>query len=155
VQHLTLADCLEFLNLLFAGLLAGEEFVIRFGVRGPLAGLEPRTQIALRQALIRKLRVLVPTIFFLALLSGAAMTALGGGGLAFVLRCAGVLALLTFIGVTLGGTVPINKAALDWDPAAPPPQWRALVARWEMLDTVRTWAALAGFALFLAAALIR
>jgi len=146
----TLANGLEFFNLLFAGLLAGEEFVIRFGVRGPLAGLEQGTQIALRQALIRKLRVLVPTIFFLALLSGGAATALGGGGSGFDLRCAGVLALLAFIGVTLGGTVPINKAALAWDPASPPPQWRTLVARWEMLDTVRTWAALAAFGLFLA-----
>jgi len=155
MHQLTFAVGLVWLNLLFAGLLAGEEFVIRFGVRGPLAALEPGTQIALRQALILKLRVLVPTIFFLALLSGAAATALGERGWGFDLRCVGMLALLVFIGVTLGGTVPINKAALDWNPDAPPPQWRALVTRWETLDTVRTWAALAAFALFLAAAVWR
>ena len=153
MHPLTVAAILVWLNLLFAGLLAGEEFVIRFGVRGPLAAVEPRTQIELRQALIRKLQVLVPTIFFLALLAGVAATALGGRGHGLDLRCAGVLALLVFIGVTLGGTVPINKAALAWDSSAPPEEWRALVARWEALDTVRTWAALAAFALFLAGAL--
>ncbi len=150
-----LPELVGFVNLFCVGLLAGEEFVIRFGVRGPLAGLDERTQIQLRQALIRRLRVVVPTIFGLTLLSGIAATLLGGGGGAFGFRCGGLLALLAFISVTLAGTVPINKAALTWDAAAPPDNWRALVSRWETLDTVRTWAALAAFGLFLIAAALR
>jgi uncharacterized membrane protein len=152
-MHVTLAAVLGHLNLLFAGLFAGEELTIRFGVRGSVAKLDPLPQIRLRQSLILTLRVLVPALFGLTLLSGAAVAALGGGGLRMNLRCAGVAALLGFIGVTLGGTVPINKAALTWNAAAPPPEWRGLVARWEQLDTVRTWAAVAAFALFLAASL--
>lgn len=41
---------------------------------------------------------------------------LDGFGPGFVFRLAGVLALLIFILVTLIGTVPINMAALTWQP---------------------------------------
>jgi uncharacterized membrane protein len=53
--------------------------------------------------------------------------------------------------VTLGGTVPINAAVLDWDASAPPADWRARVDRWEQLNTVRTWAAVIAFAVLLTA----
>ncbi len=142
---------LIFLNLFFSGLLAGEEFIVRFGIRGAIARLADPDHIRIRQALIRALRILVPILFFLALLSGAAVVYLSPlDGQAFVLRAAGLAALL-FIAVTLSGTVPINKAALDWSPRVPPDDWRILVRRWERLDTVRTLAALAAFASFLAA----
>jgi uncharacterized membrane protein len=131
--------------------LAGEEFVIRYGVRAPIASLDVRAHIEVRQALIRTLRVLVPAVFGVALLSGAAVTIIAGVDRGFGLRCAGLLALLAFIGITLSGTVPINQAVLTWEPAAPPENWRALVARWERLDTARCWAALLAFALFLLA----
>ncbi|TXK68111.1 hypothetical protein [Paenibacillus sp. N3.4] len=50
-------------NLFLAGILAGEEFVIFYGVRVPLFALNQQSQIQLRQALIRRLRLLVPAIF--------------------------------------------------------------------------------------------
>lgn len=146
-----LVGILEFVNLFCAGILAGEEFVIRYGVRAPVASLDERPQIELRQALIRSLRVLVPGVFALTILSGAAVTVLGGFGLGLGFRCAGLLALITFILITLMGTVPINQATLTWEPAAPPENWRALVSRWERLDTARTWAAITAFGLFLTA----
>jgi uncharacterized membrane protein len=146
-----LVNVLAFLNVLCAGVLAGEEFVIRYGVRAPVASLEDRPHLQLRQALIRTLRILVPAVFGLTTLSGIAVTALGGPGLGLRLRCAGLVALVAFISITLAGTVPINQAILTWDVAAPPKDWQARVKRWERLDTARTWAALAAFGLFLAA----
>jgi uncharacterized membrane protein len=145
-----LVEVLRFVNLLCAGILAGEEFVICFGVRGPVAGLDPQPAIQLRQSLIRKLRVLVPTVFGLAFLSGIAATLLKGLSPGLGLRCAGLLALVAFISITLTGTVPINQAALTWDAAAPPEGWRATIRKWERLDTLRTWAAIAAFSFFLA-----
>jgi uncharacterized membrane protein len=47
--------------------------------------------------------------------------------------------------------VPINQAVLTWDPAAPPQEWRALIDKWERLDTARTVAAIAAFGLLLLA----
>jgi uncharacterized membrane protein len=149
---MTLVSVLTCLNLLFAGLLAGEETAIRLGVRDPLGRLEPAVQIRVRQGLIVTLRVIVPILFGIALLTGTAATLLGGGGPRLWLRCAGLAALAAFIAVTLGGTVPINIAAFEWDPDAPPPEWRAMVARWEQLDTWRMATAVAAFALPLAAA---
>jgi len=42
-----------------------------------------------------------------------------------VFRWAGVVALLVRFLVTLFGTVPINAAALEWQPDAPPGNWKA------------------------------
>ena len=138
-------------TLFGAGILAGEELVVRFGVRGPVAALEQHAHIVLRQGLIRTLRILVATVYFPTLLLGVAATLLGGAGLGLVLRGAGVVALLAWLAATLGGTVPINQAALRWDPAAPPADWQDQVRRWERLDSVRAVAATAAFALFLLA----
>lgn len=144
-----LSILLGFINLFFAGILAGEELTVRFGVRGPLASLADKPHIEFRQALILRLRVLVPIIFALALVSGIAVTVANGFDSGFGLRCAGLLALVAFILVTLFGTVPINAAALYWNPVAPPANWQQLVQRWERLDDVRCAMALLAFALFL------
>ena len=62
----------EYLALFFAGLLAGEEFIVTFGVRSALSTLDDAHDLALRQALIYRLRVIVPSIFLLALVSAGA-----------------------------------------------------------------------------------
>ena len=125
-----LIEALGFVNLLCAGLLAGEEFVVRYGIRGPVASIDPQPQIQLRQALIRRLRVLVPAIFGMALISGIAVTLLERLRPSLDFRCAGLLALIVFISITLAGTVPINQAILTWNPAEPPEGWRATIDRW-------------------------
>jgi len=141
------AAIIAFANVICVGLLAGEEFAMCYGIRTPIARLDDQAHIRARQALIYRLRVLVPGILALTMLSGIAATVANGTEHGFALRCAGLLVLVTFIGITLGGTVPINKAALAWNPAAPPANWRALVSRWENLNTARCWLAVAAFAL--------
>ena len=148
-----LIEVLVFANLLCTGILAGEEFVIRYGVRRPVASLDPEPHIRLRQALIRRLRVLVPIIFGLAFLSGIAVTVLERSSPWSGFLGAGVFSLIAFISITLAGTVPINQAVLTWEATAPPEGWHVVIERWELLDTARTWAALAAFGLFLGAAL--
>ena len=139
-------------NLFLTGLLAGEEFVIRYGVRAPVAALERQAHIALRQRLIRRLRILVPALAAPTILSGLLTTMVDrrDGGIA--LRGVGLLSLFVLAGVTLLGTVPINSAVLEWDPEAPPADWQAQIRRWEQLDSVRCWAAVFAFALFVVAA---
>jgi hypothetical protein len=139
---------LEFVNLFCAGILAGIEFVVRYGIRGSIAVLDERPQIQLRQALIRRLRVVVPAVYVLTALSAVAVTIVDGTGF----RYAGLLAVLGWTLVTFVGTVPINKATLTWQLGAPPANWRAMVRRWERLDTARSWAATLAFASFLTAA---
>jgi uncharacterized membrane protein len=145
---MTADDIVGLVSVFFAGLLAGEEFVIRFGVRGPLAGLPDGVHILIRQALITTLRVLVPVLYLLTLMATLATTCLDGAEY-LPLRAVGVGALLVWMALTLGGTVPINVAALEWDADAPPANWRSQVSRWERLNTFRTAAALGAFALLL------
>jgi uncharacterized membrane protein len=80
-----------------------------------------------------------------------AATVIDGADSALPIRGFAIAALVVWIPVALGGTVPINAAALEWDAVAPPPSWRAQVDRWERLNTVRTWVAVTAFALLLVA----
>lgn len=142
---------IEFVSIFLGGILAGEEFVVRYGVHVSLAKLDEPSQIRVRQALILKLRLLVPAIFLPTAISGVAVLIMSGSEPGFGFRWAGVLALLIFILTTLIGTVPINKGALAWNPDAPPRNWKLLVRRWERLDVVRSSAAILAFVFFLTA----
>jgi hypothetical protein len=141
----------EFLNLFFTGVLAGEELVFCYGVRTVVAVLDQQPQIQLRHALIRKLRALVPAIFILTALSGVAAMSLDGTRAGFRLRCLAALGLLIWVVATLFGTAPINKDTLTWRPDAPPNNWRALIGRCGRFDVARCWAAVISFAFLVAA----
>ena len=143
---------LEFINLFCVGLLAGLDFVVCYAVRGSIHALDESSQIRIRQALIRRLRILAPALFFPAFISGLILM-IQNWGHGFTFHCAGVAALIVWISITLTGTMPINKAVLDWNPDAPPGNWIELVERWERLDVVRTWVVMLAFAFFLIAAL--
>ncbi|GAB2848640.1 DUF1772 domain-containing protein [Actinoallomurus bryophytorum] len=143
---------LELINLFFAGMLAGAEFVVRFGVRAAIGTLDLQPSIRLRQALIRTLRLVVPGVYLPAMLTGIAVTIWNGGGSGFAIQCAAMAAMLGWTLATFTGTVPINAAILDkWQASAPPADWKETIRRWERLDTARTSAAVAAFALFLTA----
>jgi hypothetical protein len=141
----------EFANLFFAGLLAGVEFVIHYGLRAPSEALDERSQIQLRQALVLRLRVLVPAFFLPAAVSGIAVTVLDVGAPGFWLRGAGMLAMLIWVVIRVVGTVPINSATLTWQLSAPPENWKALVNHAERFHIVGVWAVVLAFALFLSA----
>jgi hypothetical protein len=146
---------LELVNVFFAGMLAGIEFVIHYGLRAPAEVLDEQSQIQLRQALVLRLRVLVPAFFIPTAVSGIAVTVLDGGAPGFWLRCAGVLAALIWILIRVIGTVPINSATLTWQPSAPPKNWKALVNHAERFHIVGVWAVVLAFALFLTAVALK
>ena len=88
---------LYFVNLFFAGILAGIEIVIHYGLRAPSASLDEQSQIKLRQALVLRLRVLVPAFFLPTALSAIAAAVLDSGTSAFWLRGVGLVAMLMWI----------------------------------------------------------
>lgn len=146
---------LQFVSLFFAGILAGEEFIVRYGVHVSMGALDEQSHIKARQAFIRGMRVLVPSIILPTILLGIAVLIWGGStGTAFGFWLAGVLALVFLLFITFIGTVPINKGALDWQPDAPPINWKNLVRRWGRIDIVRSSAAILAFAFFLTAVAI-
>ena len=143
------ATVLDFVNILFVGMLAGVEFVIHYGIRGAGEVLDEPAQLRLRQALIVRLRVLVPAFFVPAALSGIAVTVLGGAAPGLWFRCVGLLAVLIWVVIRVIGTVPINSATLAWQSDTPPKDWKARVNHAERFHIVGVWAAVLAFACFL------
>ena len=148
---MNLATFLHLANLFFTGILAGIEIAIHYGVRLPAEVLSDQAQLQLRQALVLRLRVLVPAFFVPTALSGIAVTVLGRAAPGFWIRCAGVFAVLTWTWLRIIGTVPINSATVTWSLDAPPQDWKARVNRAERFHIVGVWAAVMAFACFLTA----
>jgi hypothetical protein len=142
---------LDVVSVFFAGLLAGMEFLIHYGLRAPAEVLDERTQLQLRQALVLQLRVLVPAFFVPTAVSAIAVTVLDWNAPGWGFQGAGLLALLIWIAIRVIGTVPINSATLTWQPGAPPKNWKTLVDQAERFHIVGVWAVLLAFALFLVA----
>jgi hypothetical protein len=136
--------------LFFLGLLAGIEVLVMFGLRGPLKVLAAEPQIVLRQALVRRLRLVVPLVAMTAFALSVA-TAIGDDTMPHLY---GLGCMAIWLAATLFGTVPINKALLGWKADAPPAHWHARIRLWEHLDTVRMLTAVGAFGLFLAAPIL-
>ena len=146
---------LDFVNLFFAGMLAGVEFVIHYGLRGPSETLDEHAQLKLRKALVMRLRVMVPAFFAPTAVLGIILTIVNGGTPGFWFRCAAVLAVCIWVLIRVVGTVPINSATKDWELNAPPKNWKELVNRAERFHIVGVWAAILAFAFFLTAVALK
>ena len=140
---------LAFVNVFFAGMLAGVEFIIHYGLRAPTEVLDDQSQLKLRQAMVLRLRVLVPAFFVPTAVSGIAATILDGFAPGFWYRCVGVLAVLIWVLIRVIGTIPINSATVEWQLSAPPKNWKELINHAERFHIVGVWAAVAAFAFFL------
>ena len=143
------------INLFAAGMLAGVEVGIHYGIGTLIKTLGVQGQIQLRQAMVLRLRVLVPVFFVSTALTAVAVTVLGRNSPGYLFRYAGLLTLFVWIVTRAVGTIPINIASLAWDAAAPPADWSTRVERAEMFHILGMWAAVAVFALFLAAAAMK
>lgn len=110
------ATVLDFVTLFFAGILAGIEIVIHYGLRAPAEVLGEPSQIQLRQALILRLRVLVPAFFVPTTVSGIAVTVLDGAAPGFGFRCAALFAMLIWILIRVIGTV---RSTVPRSPGSP------------------------------------
>lgn len=152
---MTLMILLDLVNVFFAGMLAGSEFVIHYGVRAPAEELDNHAQLQFRKALVLKLRVLVPALFAPTAVLGISLTVLNTTRPGFVFRCTGVVALFIWIVIRVIGTVPINSATADWQLDAPPTDWQAQVQRAERFHLVGVWAGVLSFACFLSAAALK
>src|SRR5690242_4891490 len=154
-RTMTPTTILDLINVFFAGMLAGIEFVIHYGLRKPAEILDERSQLQFRQALVLRLRVLVPAFFVPVAVLGIALTFLGSAAPGFGLRCAGMVALLIWIMIRVIGTVPINSATLTWQLSTPPTNWKAQVDHAERFHIVGVWAAILAFACFLTAVALK
>ena len=152
---MNLVTVLDFVNIFFAGMLAGIEFVIHYGLRGPSETLDEHSQLQLRKALVMRLRILVPAFFAPTAVLGIVLTFLNVGTPGFWFRCTAVLTVCVWILIRVVGTVPINSATADWELSAPPKNWQELVNRAERFHIVGVWAAILAFVFFLTAVALK
>lgn len=137
-------DVVRYIGLFLLGVLAGEELIVRYGVHPALSGLDDRAHLLVRQALVRRLRVVVPIVMIpAAAFAVAGLITVTGPGLA--LRWATLAAMVLFLLLSFLGTVPINIKVNDWRVDAPPADWKAVVRRWARIDVLRSTAATAAF----------
>ncbi|TCK26638.1 anthrone oxygenase family protein [Pseudonocardia endophytica] len=134
------------LAVFVTGLLAGEELIVRWGVQPALRGLGDAAHLEARQALVRRLKVVVPMLIVPAVVLTVVSLVLS----ATTWRWAGAAVLLVFVLTSAIGTVPINIRVDAWDLDAPPDDWREVVRRWERIDVLRSSAAVVAFASLLA-----
>ncbi len=143
---------LHSLNLFFAGLLAGLELGVHYGLGALPETLSEPAQIQLRQAFVLRLRILVPIVFLPAAASTIALALWDGAGPGVWLRRVALSALLLWIVIRALRTVPINSATLAWRPEDPPKNWKFLVEKAERFHVVAAWAAVLAFLCLLSAA---
>jgi uncharacterized membrane protein len=137
-------------QLVLVGLLAGEEFIVRWGVQPAMTTLPDQVHLRTRIALVKSLKVVVPILMVPAVLASVAVLVLSGDdGQGW--RFAAMVALVVFVLASFLGTVPINIRVNDWDPEHPPADWKRVVRRWERIDVLRSTAAGVAFVFFVVA----
>ena len=67
-------------QLVLVGLLAGEEFIVRWGVQPAMAALPDDAHLRTRIALVKSLKVVVPMLMVPAVLASVAVLVLAGTG---------------------------------------------------------------------------
>lgn len=135
----------DFIELLFVGLLAGIELAVHYGIGAPPVSLSEEAQILLRQALVRRLRILVPAIFLPAFLFAVLVAFQERHAPETWLRGGAIGMFLLWVVIRILRTVPVNSATLDWDPRDPPTDWRSQVERTERFHVIGAWAAVVAF----------
>lgn len=147
---------IELISLFLAGILAGEELIVRYGVQPALNTLDDRSHLLSRIALVRKLMIVVPAIMIPTVIAGLVVVATGGTGTGFVFRILGAMMLVAFVLFSFLGTVPINMKVNDtWNADTPPADWKKTVKRWVFIDTFRSSSAILAFVFFLGAVVIQ
>ncbi|GAB3899377.1 DUF1772 domain-containing protein [Kibdelosporangium lantanae] len=135
---------MQYIGLFLIGILAGEELIVRYGIHPALSGLDDRAHLLVRQALVRRLRNVVPIVMLpAAALAVTVLVVVTGPGL--ILRWATLIAMVAFLLLSFLGTVPINIKVNDWRADAPPADWKTVVDRWARIDVFRSTAATAAF----------
>ncbi|MBX3088382.1 MAG: DUF1772 domain-containing protein [Cryobacterium sp.] len=142
-------------QLVLVGLIAGEEFIVRWGVQPALSSLPDDAHIRARIALVKKLKLVVPILMVPAVIVSIALLVATASANGLAWRIAATTALIVFILASFLGTVPINIGVNNWGPTEPPANWRSLVTLWERIDVLRSTAAGISFALYAIAAVIQ
>jgi hypothetical protein len=136
----------RFVNLVLAGLLAGNELGTKVAVHPALERLGTPERIRAEQEVTRRYGAIMPLWMSSVVVSCGAVAALSRGTWAFLPTLLGAACFSGMLASTLTGNVPINDRVLELSPEADGEEFVGLRARWDRLHPLRVALVITGFA---------
>lgn len=143
------------INLVLAGLLAGNEFGTRVAIHPSLEKLSPPERIRAEQELTRRYAGIMPFWMSSVIVSCLPVLALSRATRAFWPTLAGTVCFVGMLATTLAGNVPINDRVLELSPETDGEEFVELRERWDRLHTLRVALNVAGLGLLCVGTLSR
>jgi uncharacterized membrane protein len=141
-------------NLVLAGLLAGNEFGTKVALHPSLERLSPPERIRAEQEVTRRYGAIMPFWMSSAIVSCLPVLALSRRRRSgFLPTLAGTICFVGMLVSTVLGNVPINNRVLELSPESEGEEFVELRKRWDRLHTLRVFLNVAGLALLCLGAL--
>ncbi len=148
-----MVEMARFVNLMLAGLLAGNEFGTKVGVHPSLERLSTPERIRAEQEVTRRYAAIMPFWMSSVIISCLPVLALSRRTNAFLPTAAGTACFAGMFASTLLGNVPINNRVLEMSPETDREEFAELRRRWDRLHTLRVALNVAGLVFLVSGAL--
>jgi hypothetical protein len=130
-------DIARFVNLVLAGLLAGNEFGTKVALHPSLERLSTPERIRAEQEVTRRYAAIMPFWMSSVILSCIPVLALSRRTRAFLPTLVGTGCFVGMLVSTVLGNVPINNRVLEMSPETDGEEFVELRERWDRLHTLR------------------
>ena len=143
----------RFVNLVLAGLLAGNEIGTKVAVLPALERLGPPERVRAEQEVTRRYAAIMPFWMSSVIVSCLPVLVLSRKTSAFLPTLVAMACFVAMLASTLRGNVPINDRVLELAPEADDEEFAELRERWDRLHTLRVALNVAGLAFLCVGAL--
>ncbi|MEJ7816204.1 MAG: DUF1772 domain-containing protein [Rubrobacter sp.] len=140
-------------NLVLAGMLAGNEFGTWAAVHPSLGKLGPAERIRAEQEITRRYAAIMPGWMGSTVVSCVLAVLFSRGGAGSGSTLLGAACFVGMLASTRIGNVPINNRVLEMDPERDQEEFANLRRRWDKLHTLRVALNVAGLGFLIAGAL--
>jgi uncharacterized membrane protein len=141
------------IDLMLAGMLAGNEFGTWAAVHPSLGKLEPAERIRAEQEITRRYAAIMPAWMGSTVVSCVLALLFSRGTAGFRSTLFGTVCFVRMLASTRIGNVPINNRLLEMDPERDQEEFARLRERWDRLHTLRVALNVAGLGFLIAGAL--
>jgi uncharacterized membrane protein len=148
-------EAARFVNLVLAGLLAGNELGTKVAIHPSLERLSMPERIRAEQEVTRRYAAIMPYWMSSVIVSCMPVLALSRRTRAFLPTLVGTICFVGMFASTLIGNVPINNRVLEMSPETDGEEFVELRERWDRLHTLRVALNVLGLGLLCVGALSR
>ncbi len=143
----------RYVNLVLAGMLAGNEFGTWAAVHPSLGKLGPAERIRAEQEITSRFAAIMPAWMGSTVVSCVLVVLFSRGSAGFRSTLFGAVCFVGMLASTRMGNVPINDRVLEMDPERDQEEFAELRKRWDRLHTLRVALTVAGLGFLVAGAL--